>query len=244
MTNSLIVYFLILILFLPKIGLVLALLPIRLYYFRLSKRNKRFGNDMVLGTGPKTNENIKSFKSFIGRYIEGYLRYFIFNVGMIPSHLVRNWIYRNVLLVSMAPKSIIYFRAEFRAPHKIQIGRGSIIGDNVTLDGRNSIEIGENVNFSSNVKIWTEQHDHRDPYFRCKSDNSFKVTIGNRVWIGPDVTILHGVTLGEGVVVCAGAVVTKSFPAYAIVAGIPAKIIGSRNQELLYEFTGRACPFY
>lgn len=244
MTNSCVFYFLTLLLFLPKISLVLALLPIRLYTRRLSKRNERLGNGMVLETGPKANGRIKSFKSFIGRYIEGYLRYFIFNVGMIPSHSVRNWIYRNVLLVSMAPKSIIYFRAEFRAPYKVQIGRGSIIGDNVTLDGRNRIEIGDNVNFSSNVKIWTEQHDHRDPYFRCNSDNSFKVTIGNRVWIGPDVTILPGVILGEGVVVCAGAIVTKSFPAYAIIAGIPAKRIGSRNQELLYEFSGRACPFY
>lgn len=52
--------------------------------------------------------------------------------------------------------------------------------------------------------------------------------VGNDVWIGNSVTILSGVTIGDGAVIAAGAVVTKNVPPYAVVAGIPAKIIKYR----------------
>ncbi|WP_158974674.1 CatB-related O-acetyltransferase [Cellulophaga sp. L1A9] len=59
-----------------------------------------------------------------------------------------------------------------------------------------------------------------------------KITIGHDVWIGAESLIMDGVTIGHGVVVAAGAVVTKNVPAYAIVGGVPAKIIRYRfNNE-------------
>lgn len=60
-----------------------------------------------------------------------------------------------------------------------------------------------------------------------------KVVIGSDVWIGEGVRILRSVTLGHGCVVGAGSVVTKSVPPYAIVAGVPAKIIRYRIPEHL-----------
>jgi len=54
------------------------------------------------------------------------------------------------------------------------------------------------------------------------------VIIGNDVWIGYGATILSGVTVGDGAVIAAHAVVTKDVPSYAIVGGIPAKIIEHR----------------
>lgn len=55
-----------------------------------------------------------------------------------------------------------------------------------------------------------------------------KVVIGNDVWIGANAIVMPGITISDGAIVGAGAVVTKDVPAYAIVAGIPAKIIKYR----------------
>lgn len=58
-----------------------------------------------------------------------------------------------------------------------------------------------------------------------------KVVIGNDVWIGANAVILQGVTIGNGAVIAAGAVVNKDVPQYAIVGGVPAKIIKYRFSE-------------
>jgi len=120
----------------------------------------------------------------------------------------------------------------------LSVGRGSIIGDNAILDARRvGISIGANVNIGSNVSMYTGQHNYNDPYFRPTKDNVGPISIGDRAWIGPNVTILHGVTIGEGAVVAAGAVVTKDVAPFTLVGGVPAKKIGERVHELLYEFS-------
>ena len=183
-------------------------------------------------------------KREIRRHIQGYIRYMDFQIGLIPSHNIRNFVYRHIFLVTIQKDAIVYFGAEIRAGYNLVVGKGSIIGDKAILDARNGIEIGRNVNFSTGVQIWTEQHSHSDPYFRCVSDKSFRVWIGDRAWIGPRTTILHSVTIGEGAVIAAGSVVTKDVEPYSIVAGIPAKKIGTRSQDLRYIFNGKYSPFY
>ncbi len=58
-----------------------------------------------------------------------------------------------------------------------------------------------------------------------------EVVIGDDVWIGDKATILPGVTIGKGAVIAANSVVTKNVKPYTIVAGIPAKEIGIKNEE-------------
>lgn len=55
-----------------------------------------------------------------------------------------------------------------------------------------------------------------------------KIAIGNDVWIGANAVILPGVTIGDGAVIGAGAVVTKDVPPYAIMGGVPSKVIRYR----------------
>lgn len=61
--------------------------------------------------------------------------------------------------------------------------------------------------------------------------SKISVMIGNDVWIGSGVRILEGITIGDGAVVAAGAVVTRDVPPYAIVGGVPAKVIRYRFEE-------------
>lgn len=128
----------------------------------------------------------------------------------------------------------------------MNIGEGTIIGDNALLDARSGLRMGKNVNLSSNVSIYTLQHDHRDPYFGCPDPQKKKmsVEIDDRAWLGSNVIVLPGVHIGEGAVCCAGCVVTKDVPPYTVVAGIPAKRVGERPQVLEYEFDGKSCRLY
>lgn len=54
------------------------------------------------------------------------------------------------------------------------------------------------------------------------------IVVGDDVWLATDATVLSNVTIGRGAVICAGAVVTKDVPPYAIVAGVPARVIRYR----------------
>lgn len=86
--------------------------------------------------------------------------------------------------------------------------------------------------FSCGVsKKFTDRSDRKILTF----DNSPKTVIGHDVWIGRKAIIMPGVKVGNGAIVGAGAVVTKDVPDYAIVAGVPAKIIKYRFPDLIIQ---------
>lgn len=197
------------------------------------------------------NKKSKVFKCFAAPYVlferhimrGGWQRYMLFQISSFPSCHLRKLVYM-LLGANVGPRVVLHFKTEIRSPQFLQIGEGTIIGDNAILDARSGLQIGKNVNLTSNVSIYTLQHDYRDPYFKCTPNTSKPVKIGDRVWLGCNVIVLPGVTIGEGAVCCAGCVVTKDVEPYAVVAGIPAKIINERPKNLKYEFNGIFCRLY
>lgn len=152
-------------------------------------------------------------------------------VGKVPSQRIRRWAYRR-FGIRIGRDTVIYNSCEIRDPRKVTIGDYSSIGDHCILDGRGVLTIGNSVNFSTGVWIWTMQHKVNDPDFEVETA---PVVIEDFAWLSCRTVILPGVRIGQGAVVAAGAVVTKDVEPYAIVAGIPAKKIGERSRDLRYQ---------
>jgi putative colanic acid biosynthesis acetyltransferase WcaF len=121
---------------------------------------------------------------------------------------------------------------EVLSPWRLRIGSHTNIGRHVRLDARGDLAIGDNVNISDEVAIWTAEHDIHSPDFAMVRA---EVVIEDRVWLGFRSIILPGICLGNGCVVASGAVVTKDVSFCLLVGGVPAKVIGTRSKILTYQ---------
>lgn len=133
--------------------------------------------------------------------------------------------------IKIGEKTIVNSNVYILGGKKLEIGKNTHINQGCFLDARAGLKIGNSVSISHYVKIVTGSHDTQSKTFEGKFE---PVVIKDYAWIGIGAIILQGVTIGEGAVVAAGAVVTKDVPAYCIVGGIPAKQIGTRNNQLDY----------
>ena len=243
------IFLLIILCFLKQILFLLSL-PLISFIVSIKKKKERKKERKIINKNAVEESNIaitgkNSIKRKVSRYINGYLRYMDIQTGLIPSHHIRNFIYRQIWKADLKKNVVIYYGAEIRSSYNLSVGDGSIIGDKVILDARRGgIKIGKNVNVGSGVSFWTGQHDYNDPYFRSMPYKRGPIKVEDRAWIGPGVIILHDVTIGEGAVIAAGAVVTKNVSPYTLVGGVPAKPIAQRNKDLRYIFTGDYLPFY
>lgn len=156
-------------------------------------------------------------------------------VGYIPSHELRKLCYR-LAGVKIGKNSTIHMEARFYDPRNIKVGEDTVIGEKVVLDGRAHLIIGNHVDIASETMIYNSQHDINSEFFNPTTDS---VIIEDYVFIGPRSIILPGVIIGKGAIVAAGAVVAKSIPPFAVVGGVPAKIIGERKNKNLHYVLGR-----
>lgn len=157
-------------------------------------------------------------------------------VGCLPSHALRLVLYRHVLHVRVGTGSSIHRGCRFYWPTGVHIGEHTVINRNVLLDGRGLLDIGDNVSISEGTEIFTLEHDPNSPDFQTRAA---PVLIRDRVFIGARALVLPGVTLGQGAYIGAGSIVTRDLPDYTIAAGVPARPIGHRAQDLTYILTYR-----
>ncbi|ELA61795.1 MULTISPECIES: chorismate mutase [Enterococcus] len=119
--------------------------------------------------------------------------------------------------------------------YNIFVGENFYANFNCTFLDVSTIEIGDNCMFAPNVQLYTATH----PLHPVKRNSGLEyakpIKIGNNVWLGGGVIVTPGVTLGDNVVVGAGSVVTKSFPDNVVIAGNPARIIKTVEEELTEE---------
>ena len=176
------------------------------------------------------------------RYLKGFLKYFFYS--------------KVSLFALIDGKSSISRLAKINRGAKIVnsvIGRYSYVGGNSLIINTeigafcsiaNDVCIGlagHTLNFISTSPIFTEKNNGTGTRWNTSSIYAHKnqrIQIGSDVWIGYRATILNGAKIGDGAVIAASAVVTKDVPPYAIVGGVPAKILRYRfNEETIKKLT-------
>ena len=115
----------------------------------------------------------------------------------------------------------------------IKVDAGSYVGRHSSIQASKNykVVIGKNCKIGPFFCIWT-QSSYVDHNYNFKDEIRPKIgdiIIHDAVWIGANVVISPGITIGENSIIGANNVVTKDVPPYAIVGGIPAKIIRYKN---------------
>ncbi|MEQ9299468.1 MAG: acyltransferase [Cyclobacteriaceae bacterium] len=130
-----------------------------------------------------------------------------------------------------AKSSILYNAMLMTYGGHIEIGELCTVNPFTIIYGHGGIKIGNAVRIAAHCTIISANHIFSDPSIQIRQQGISKlgITIHDDVWIGTGCRILDGVSIGEGSVIAAGAVVNKSVEPYSIVGGVPAKLLGSRN---------------
>ena len=119
----------------------------------------------------------------------------------------------------------IYGSAIIYMPWNLEIGEYSSIGEHVFVYNLGRVRVGASVTVSLRAHICAGSHDYQDPAMELLK---LPITILDQAWVGADAFIGPGVIVGEGAVVGARAVVVKDVEPWQIVAGNPARPVGTR----------------
>ena len=167
-------------------------------------------------------------KVFFGAFLN-----FLYNdfISHIPAH----WLRRGFLRLfnrNISKSAKILMHVRLPGFWNLKIGDRSVINQYCLLDCRRySVVIDHDVDIGPFTKIWTLEHDPNDENHELKGGD---VQIGHHSWVASSVIILPGIRLEPGAVVAAGSLVRNDVRSKEIVGGIPAKVIGTRQNDLKY----------
>lgn len=139
---------------------------------------------------------------------------------------------RQLRLLDRGPDVSFAPNVSFRNAERIRIGAGSHIGEFSIIWAGNStgrVVLGCKALLAPHVTLTASNYGvERGTPVMDQPKIEKDIVIGDDVWVGANAVVTAGVTVGDGAIIGAGAVVTRDVPPYAIVGGVPAKVIGWR----------------
>lgn len=183
--------------------------------------------DTNLGKNTKIGKDSRLFKSNIGEEVKIYE-----NCSIFQSKIENNTaIYSHSYLLNVLIGRFSYVAEKCQLSHT-KFGSFCSVGPHLISGyGEHPTDfVSINPVFYSSLKQCGVSFSDKDYFEEIK-----EISIGNDVWIGARVFIRDGVKIGHGAIIAAGAVVVKDVPDYAIVGGVPARIIRFRFPEEVIE---------
>lgn len=166
-----------------------------------------------------------------------FLIYYLF-IAKLPNsrfsmifNKIRVWYLSSVLKILKKGTHQAYFEENVYIGNgsQVKIGEGCHINENVFIQGA---IIGKHVMLAPSVSIISRTHKYDNVStpmsLQGKTENNNPI-IEDNVWLGRNVVVLPGITIQKGAIIAANAVVTKDVPPYAVMGGVPAKLIKYRK---------------
>jgi acetyltransferase-like isoleucine patch superfamily enzyme len=163
-------------------------------------------------------------------------RYFmVWLLGRLPLRF-GNWVRGRCLgsyIGGLGKGCTIQANLRIASPEKLFIGSRCNFGEDIFITAGGGVRIGDWVGIGAGAKIWSVNHKYDDPDtpWLTQGWEYKEVVIEDDVWIGANAFIMPGVHIGKGAIISACTVLSKSVPAYSIVAGNPGRAIGWRKKE-------------
>jgi acetyltransferase-like isoleucine patch superfamily enzyme len=138
--------------------------------------------------------------------------------------------FSKLLVVAVGDGVTFYPGVSIRGCGRLTIGDHCSINSGVIFGLTCDLTIGNHVLVGDNVSFRTADHEFADLAIPIvdQGERRGSIVVEDDVWLGANVTVLRGVRIGRGAIVGANAVVTRDVAAFAIVGGVPARLIGSR----------------
>jgi len=135
-------------------------------------------------------------------------------------------------LKRLGERTVLQSGLRITNPESVSIGANCNFAQGIFITGGGGVEIGDWVGCGPDVKIWSVNHRFEDPDrpWLLQGWEKKPVRIEDDVWLGAGVFVMPGITIGKGAIISACALVNKTIPPYALVAGNPARVVGWRKR--------------